>query len=665
MRIGFVLKSLDEEYQASIYYGVKQETDKLGIDLVCIQGGPFDEDRNPFLHFFSSCSLLPLDGILLLSSVIVDNSNLSGLPEMLSGSGDLPVVSIGGELPGFHSILVETEESLKELVGHLIHGHGYRRFLYIGGPVVNRDNMVRENTIRAGIAAADADGVRCSLTVRNGDLFSEKTGTTMIRDYIHDHPKRDIDTVIAGSDDIALGILKYLKSRDSEEWRTCPVTGFDDIPQARFSAPPLTTVRQPLKELGSKAAVTLYSLLSENKVPLRQYVSSGLLVRNSCGCDTVPETVMAVETRRDIDMNQLIRDTSGLGQALMIAADYREIIPPLSEFLAAVNSHEFSFLLFPEPVSVFPDRALLLYSQNSFSEEDFTNNPREVVLSAFFAEISGKQNRKHAVRFLFHLRSGDEHLGLVFYSVEDYAHPFMSNCVFFLSNTLKRIQIFKKEKERAEELERLVAERTAELEKEAKRRVAVEAEVLKISELERMRFSMDLHDDICQRLAGMAMISRNFRDTDPSLQLLSEVAAETLRKTRQYAHDSFPMDIDAVGMNEALCKLCDSLDGRNNCSCVFSSAVEFPERFSQQQKINIYRIVQEALNNAVTHSGADLVRVTVTDNNGSLVVQVRDNGRGRSEICGRKTIITKERRPRGLGLRSMEYRAHQLNAEYF
>jgi signal transduction histidine kinase len=88
--------------------------------------------------------------------------------------------------------------------------------------------------------------------------------------------------------------------------------------------------------------------------------------------------------------------------------------------------------------------------------------------------------------------------------------------------------------------------------------------------------------------------------------------------------------------------------------------------FSSAQDLNIYRIVQEAIQNAVKHSQASLIQVEVRAQEENIIISVKDNGCGNSSLYEEKPgiIIDKHKIRGGLGLRSMRYRARQLDAEY-
>jgi signal transduction histidine kinase len=145
---------------------------------------------------------------------------------------------------------------------------------------------------------------------------------------------------------------------------------------------------------------------------------------------------------------------------------------------------------------------------------------------------------------------------------------------------------------------------------------------------------------------------------------LSELIDETLLRTRQYAHDAFPMELDALGLKEALGALCHSVNKQTSCRCEYTWSAPEPSPLSPAQDINVYRIIQEALHNVIKHAKADKADITVKAEGPLLIVRVRDNGIGSSRQDGDKPDNPATRRREGLGLRSMEYRAHQLGAEY-
>jgi len=119
-RIALVLKYLDEEYQASIFRGAAAEAERLGMELICIQGDQFDQSISGSSFFFSSSSALRLDGVLFLSSILLDNNTGNISSRLKNIFPTIPLVSIGTALKGIPSIVCETTRPIADLVHHLV-----------------------------------------------------------------------------------------------------------------------------------------------------------------------------------------------------------------------------------------------------------------------------------------------------------------------------------------------------------------------------------------------------------------------------------------------------------------------------------------------------------------------------------------------------------------
>ena len=101
----------------------------------------------------------------------------------------------------------------------------------------------------------------------------------------------------------------------------------------------------------------------------------------------------------------------------------------------------------------------------------------------------------------------------------------------------------------------------------------VEGEVLRISEIERQRFSTDLHDDICQRLAGISMLCRSYSKNEEGakkeeMEELAQLISQTLQTTRQYAHNSYPVELESLGLNRSINNLCNSFENTTGIKCL-------------------------------------------------------------------------------------------------
>lgn len=693
MRIVLYVRNLDEEYQISLYRNMKAESERLGIDLVCVQRG-----------LSPSAEELSADGVILLTSVLLKRGLEIELPFIKAAVGSLPCVSVANRLPGIPSIIIHNKASMEALMDHLVSHHGYRKFLFIGGPEGHRDNTVREHVFREAIARGRTTYPDIEGTVVNGG-FREAMAVLIMRDYIREHRDAPLDAVVAANDNMAIGALKVLASSGDPAWARCAVTGFDDISQARFANPPLTTVRQPLDSLAFQAVRSVHALISGDRIPEVAQIDSSLVLRSSCGCParsaaeaapvsgipsiapTGADGLSGYDPRdegermllRNLQFTELLRTVSGFGQELTTAGSMETLVGHLRSFLDDIGIERFSLLL---------DDGVV-YRRDGQTERTFIDGSERTTMREFFGEMAGHDENRRSFPCVFHLQSGDDEIGIIVYEAPEYAQPHLCSAGVFIANTVRRLRILEEEKERSRSLESEVRLRTKDLvdmnkrlKQEAERRLEVEAEVLRISETERLRFSLDLHDDICQRLAGISMFSKSLAyecaadapaaDSSASLRELSSMIDETLFRTRQYAHESFPVELDSLGLNEALEGLCASLKRQTGCACEYSWTVPSEVDIPVAKRINLYRIVQEALHNVIKHSGATRARVSVGVGDGSLDVRVRDNGRGipptggeANGETGGAARGTDKRKPHvGIGLKSMEYRAHQIGASY-
>jgi LacI family transcriptional regulator len=154
---------------------------------------------------------------------------------------------------------------------------GHRRIAYLGGPAAAACNQARMQGYRGAMEAAGApvpDGY-----VRTGRFSYEHgiVGGVALLD-LPDPPT----AVFAGSDETALGVIEAARSRGLRVPEDLSVVGFDDTPVARLAAPPLTTVRQPLREMGAVAVRTALRLAAGERVDSHHVeLATELVVRQS------------------------------------------------------------------------------------------------------------------------------------------------------------------------------------------------------------------------------------------------------------------------------------------------------------------------------------------------------------------------------------------------
>lgn len=192
-------------------------------------------------------------------------------------------------------------------------------------------------------------------------------------------------------------------------------------------------------------------------------------------------------------------------------------------------------------------------------------------------------------------------------------------------------------------------------------RKRLEREILDLSDREQRRIGRDLHDGLGQQLTAMELCAHGLLDeiktaapsTVKSLKELARQLRQAVTQTRLLSHGLSPVSLEADGLMNALRELAESTRTLARVDCEFTChpAVLIPDA---HVATHLYRIAQEAVNNALKHSQAGEILLNLEDTGDLLTLTVRDNGRGAAKSPASGT---------GMGLRVMKYRADLIGAK--
>lgn len=187
----------------------------------------------------------------------------------------LPLVRLAAGLSA-DAISTENAGSARELTGHLF-GHGRRRLVFVGDPDLAPDGAERY----AGFVAAHHDaGLAASEPVRVG--YSEESGRRVAHQLLDG--KELPDGLVCVNDEVAVAMLDELQRAGLAIPGDLAVTGWDDVTTARYTRPGLTSVAQPVRELGSLAATTLHRWITTGEQQAPTILATRIVLRGSCGC---------------------------------------------------------------------------------------------------------------------------------------------------------------------------------------------------------------------------------------------------------------------------------------------------------------------------------------------------------------------------------------------
>ena len=341
-------------YQSEVWRGITEAARNYDANLICYTGGclkatmKFDEyefQRNVIY------GLIPdehIDGLVIGAGVIGQHIGLEELSTFCHQYPHLPTVSIGVEVAGIPSLLVDDSSGMHEAVEHLIQKHNRHKIAFIRGPEGSIEAQRRYQTY---LDTLDAHGISLNPDlITQGDFYRD-SGVEAVRTLL-DERKVAFDSLIACNDAMALAAMENIQLHGIDVPGDVSIIGFDDIVDANVSNPPLTTVRQPMYEIGKRAVEFLITILEGGKVPDCEMLPTTLVKRLSCACDTAPESEsLPIDNITDVESCDLATQRDLIIKKVVTAYDpaypqenlITEYISDLVDAFLNVTTHQSDF----------------------------------------------------------------------------------------------------------------------------------------------------------------------------------------------------------------------------------------------------------------------------------------------------------------------------------
>jgi LacI family transcriptional regulator len=274
----------DESLQFTdvINRGIEVAAQQRGFNLLIGSVDVHGQDaRRQVMAMASKC-----DGVILHDRVL-------GAEELEHLSRQVPVVTLAGVATNATAnVRSDGRSGMGELARHLIHDHGYPTLAYLAGHADSPDNVTRRRALTEETARADVKLVSGPQWQGN---YLASGGEDVVRNLLAANARLP-RAIACANDQTALGVMTELAREGIDVPGEIAVTGFDDIPVARHLRPQLTTVRQPIHELGATAFDVLHSMISDRSQHAHEpaerdlVLPTSLVRRQSCGCHAAPGT---------------------------------------------------------------------------------------------------------------------------------------------------------------------------------------------------------------------------------------------------------------------------------------------------------------------------------------------------------------------------------------
>jgi LacI family transcriptional regulator len=272
LSVGVVTQAIDSPFYGAALRGIEVELGGAGYSPLFMSGhwrGDLEARCIELLH------ARRVDGLILLTGRLSDS-------KLRTVARSLPVVVTGRSLKTANLISLDFDnrEGARLATRHLI-DLGHRRIAYIGGDPEHPDAVERQRGYQIALEAA---GLRIDpANVQPGD-FSEQSGLVAVERLLAGHGR--FSAIFAANDQMAFGAAVGLHRHGRRVPDDVSLVGFDDLAGSVFFVPPLTTIHNPIQEIGQLAAQALLRLLS-GEAPEGEVPAPRLVVRESTGAPRV------------------------------------------------------------------------------------------------------------------------------------------------------------------------------------------------------------------------------------------------------------------------------------------------------------------------------------------------------------------------------------------
>jgi DNA-binding LacI/PurR family transcriptional regulator/signal transduction histidine kinase len=283
LRIGFFVDNLSHAYTLSLWEGISKLACQRKIDVIAFVGDilyDYPGYSSYANHVYDLACRENVNGLIILSNAISAQVGYSSISHFCQRYLPLPLVSIGVKISGLSSVIVDNEQGFTEAINHLIVNHGRRRVAFIHGPENHLEALQRYKIYRQVLENHAIPFDPDLMTTGN---FQQPAGAEAVN-LLLDHRHAEFDALVCSNDLQALGAIEELQARNISLPEDVAVIGFDDMEDSRTCAPSLSTVHQPVFEMGQKALEILCGLI-EGKHSCRNIVlPTQFIPRQSCGC---------------------------------------------------------------------------------------------------------------------------------------------------------------------------------------------------------------------------------------------------------------------------------------------------------------------------------------------------------------------------------------------
>lgn len=264
--LGVVLPHIEGTYYADLTVGFETGASELDTSVLLLLANPKSDQRAAVRRLVGQ-----VDGVAFMAMSAATDDLVAEMARRM------PVVTVARtHLPGVPAIFAESSESAETLTTHLLE-LGRTRPVFVGQVDTGSDIEARYSGFSAALRRVGLP-VPPNIPV----AMDEDTGRGLARQLVAQG--LEYDALVCGNDEVAVALVHELQELGVDVPGRVSVVGWDDIRVSRYLRPGLTTVRQPVTQLGALAVQHLHRLLAGERVDERVVLPTTIVHRQSCGC---------------------------------------------------------------------------------------------------------------------------------------------------------------------------------------------------------------------------------------------------------------------------------------------------------------------------------------------------------------------------------------------
>lgn len=477
-RIGLLINDAYSDYEIELTQGVLSCCKDKGYSLLVFPVEELNISYSPYSYQKRSITAFAtennIDGLVMASAVLGNFVDKKELFNYLLTHFSVPKVSIGIDIPGITSVVVDPKEGFKSLIEDLITKHQCKKFALINVMEGNIDGQERSqiffDTLKEHEIPFNNENI---MTGR----FTYDSAKEAIENFYEEKGHFDFDAVVCLNDDMAFACIDFCKQHSILVPEDLKIVGFDDAQRSSYELPRLSSINQQISTQGYKACEALVDIIEGKSVDQKIIVQTQARFRQSCGCVDLSNTyINYIDSRKvkylfDPDKNTSkmsewlikkpqVEKLKNLNSALQVKMDPNQLRKNFIADFKNFDVHAAALVLYETPVSMpemfydfpIPDKAFLVsaYDEDNdytmaTNEEFVTFNPRKTILPGVFFSKSKKR------QYIYPITDAELQFGYMIYSFGSYDEMIYS----FMNSLYSRIissayETFKLEQARQE-----------------------------------------------------------------------------------------------------------------------------------------------------------------------------------------------------------------------